>query len=87
MRYVVLIRYTDMAARETALPAHRAYLAAARDSGVVLESGPFADGLGGMYILDVADEHAARAFASADPYTAAGMALTVRRWRSSRETN
>jgi uncharacterized protein len=87
MRYIVLIRYTDMAARETALPAHRAYLAFARDHGIVLESGPFADGLGGMYILDVADEGAAHAFVAADPYTAAGMALTVRRWHSNRETN
>ena len=87
MRYVVLIRYTDMAARETALPAHRAYLAAARENGVVVESGPFADRLGGMYILDVADEGAARAFVEADPYTAAGMALTLRRWNSSREAD
>jgi uncharacterized protein len=85
VRFVVHIRYTDKAAREAALPSHRAYLAAGREQGIVVESGPYADGRGGMYILNAVDEGAAQAFAAADPYSAAGMELTVRRWYSSRE--
>ena len=76
-----------MAARERALPVHRDYLAAGRAQGIVTESGPFADSKGGMYILDVADDSQARAFVAADPYTAAGMRLTMRHWHSSREVN
>lgn len=80
MRYIVLIEYNDMAAREKALPTHRAHLADGRSKGIVLESGPFADGKGGMYIIDVADDEAAKAFVSADPYSAAGLRLHLRCW-------
>jgi uncharacterized protein len=80
VRFVVTIEYTDMAARERALPRHRDYLAAGREQGIVTESGPFADGKGGMYVLNVADESQARAFIADDPYTAAGMKLTLRQW-------
>jgi len=86
VRFVVTIEYTDLAARERALPEHRDYLAAGRAQGIVTESGPFADGKGGMYILNVADEAQARAFVADDPYTAAGMRLTLRQWQSSRES-
>jgi uncharacterized protein YciI len=68
MRCLVLIDYTDMDARARTIDAHRGYLAQARASGDVTESGPFADGKGGMYVLKVADEAAARAFIDADPY-------------------
>jgi uncharacterized protein YciI len=80
MRYVVLIDYTDKAARERVLPAHRAHLAAGREQGTVTESAPFADDAGGMYIIEVADDAAARAFVAADPYTAAGLRLQLRCW-------
>ena len=73
MRFVVTIEYTDLAARERALRKHRDYLAAGRAQGTVAESGPFADGKGGMYILNVADEAQGRAFVADDPYTGAGM--------------
>jgi uncharacterized protein len=86
MRYLVTVEYTDMAARERALSAHRAYLARAREEGTVVESGPFADGKGGMYILSVADDAAAQAFIDADPYRKdAGLPLTLRRFASSNE--
>jgi uncharacterized protein YciI len=80
MRFVVTIDYTDLAARERTLPEHRDYLAAGRAQGIVTESGPFADGKGGMYILNVADEAQARAFVAEDPYTTAGMKLSLRQW-------
>lgn len=83
MRFVVMIHYTDMEARNRALDAHRAYLAAGREKGVLVESGPFADGKGGMYILEVADEAAARAFVDADPYrTQANLSMPIRQWQS-----
>ena len=86
MRFLVTIEYTDPAARERAVAAHRAYLGRAREEGTVVESGPFDDGKGGMYILSVADEAAAQAFVDADPYRKdAGLALTVRRFASSNE--
>ena len=85
MRFVVLIHYTDMDARNRALDAHKAYLAAGREGGKVVESGPFADGIGGMYILEVPDENAARAFVDADPYhTHAQLKMTIRQWQSVR---
>ena len=85
MRFVVLIDYTDMDARNRALEAHKDYLAAGRRSGAVVESGPFADGKGGMYVLEVADEGAARAFVDADPYRSqARLAMTIRAWQSVR---
>jgi uncharacterized protein YciI len=85
MRFVVLIDYTDMEARNRALEAHRAYLAAGRDAGTVVESGAFADGKGGMYVLEMPDEAAARAFVATDPYkTGANLAMTIRQWQSVR---
>ena len=79
MRFVVLIEYTDLAARDRTVEAHRAYLARGRDAGNVILSGPFADGKGGIYVLDVADETTATAFVDADPYRKDGQQrLTIR---------
>ena len=87
MRFVVLIDYTDMDARNRALDAHRAHLAAGRGAGVVVESGAFADGKGGMYVLELPDEAAAQAFVDADPYrTQAKLAMTIRQWNSTKGT-
>ena len=86
MRFLILIEYTDPAARERTVTQHREYLAAGRASGAIVESGPFADGTGGMYVLQVADEAAARAFVDDDPYRKdGGLAFTVRRFASSQE--
>ena len=80
MRYVVLIEYTDMAARERALPAHREHLAQGRKDGILTDSGPFKDMRGGMYVLECADDAAAAKFVAADPYKAAGLRLELRCW-------
>ena len=85
MRFVVLIEYTDLVARERALADHRAYLKEGRERGCVIASGPFADGKGGMYILEFASEPQAQAFVAADPYTRAGMSLMLRAWTSSQD--
>lgn len=84
MRYVVLIDYTDMAARNRALDAHKAFVAAGRERGQIVESGPFTDGKGGMYVIEMPDQAAADAFVDTDPYRAqAKLKLTVRQWQSS----
>lgn len=86
MRFLVMVEYADMAARERAVGAHRAYLARAREEGKVVESGPFTDGKGGMYILAVPDEAAARAFVDEDPYRKdAGLPMTIRAFSSANE--
>jgi len=83
MRFVVLIDYTDMEARNRVLEAHRAFLAAGRETGSVIESGPFADGQGGMYIIEMPDQAAAAAFVARDPYQAdAKLKMTVREWKN-----
>jgi uncharacterized protein YciI len=86
MRFLVLIDYTDMEARARTVEAHRAYLAAGRDAGTVVDSGPFLDGGGGMYVLEVANDSAAQKFVAADPYFKdAHLGIVVRAFKSSRE--
>ena len=86
MRVLVLIEYADMEARDRTVDAHRAYLAKGREAGIVADSGPFIDGAGGMYVLQVADEAEARVFVDNDPYKKDGhLRLTVRPYKSSRE--
>jgi uncharacterized protein YciI len=85
MRFVVLIDYTDMEARNRVLEAHRAFIAAGREAGTVVESGPFTDGKGGMYVIEAPDEAAARTFVATDPYKAdAKLAMTIRNWQNVR---
>ncbi|MGI8737597.1 MAG: YciI family protein, partial [Candidatus Eremiobacter antarcticus] len=76
----MLIEYTDPAAREEALERHRRYLAQGRERGVVLESGAFADGKGGMYILDLPDEHSAGDFVAHKPHRETKTKLTTCAW-------
>jgi uncharacterized protein YciI len=83
MRFLVLIDYTDMDARARTIDAHRAFLAEARARGEVTESGPFADGKGGMYVLKLTDEGAARSFVDDDPYYRDGnLKFTIRNFTS-----
>ena len=81
-----MIHYSDLAARERALEHHRAYLAKGREAGFVVESGPFVDGRGGMYVLQVSDEAMARAFVDADPYVKeAHLHVVMRAFKSALE--
>jgi uncharacterized protein len=83
MRFLVVIEYTDMEARERTVEAHRAYIATARAVGTVVESGPFLDGAGGMYVLDVLDEAEAKSFVDDDPYYKFGhLRFTIRAFKS-----
>ncbi len=87
MRFLVVIDYTDLDARARSVSAHRAYLAAARASGRVSESGPFVDGEGGLYVLHAADAEDAQAFVRDDPYFRdAKLRFTVRGFNSALDT-
>jgi uncharacterized protein YciI len=87
MRFLVLIDYTNMEARARAVESHRAYLVEGRRSGIVVDSGPFLDGGGGMYVLETANESAAQRFVAGDPYFKdAQLGITIRAYRSSAET-
>jgi uncharacterized protein YciI len=88
MRFLVLIDYTDMEARARTVERHRAYLAAGRESGIVVDSGPFLDGAGGVYVLESSGDAEAQRFVAADPYFKdAHLGFTIRAYRSSREKN
>ncbi|MCC7320113.1 MAG: YciI family protein [Rubellimicrobium sp.] len=66
----------------TRLATREAHLAHVRDTGVVLQAGPFLDAAGQMcgslLILDVADRAAAEDWAARDPYALAGLFAKVR---------
>ena len=69
--------------RKANRPDHLAYL---KESGVVVQAGPFLDETGAMtgslVVVDVADRAAAEAWAAADPYARAGLfaRVTIRPW-------
>jgi uncharacterized protein YciI len=79
---------TDKADRLDLRKANRdAHLAYLRDSGVVVQAGPFLDEggqmCGSLVVIDVPDRTAAGAWAAADPYAKAGLFAKVRieEWR------
>jgi uncharacterized protein YciI len=82
MRFLVTIEYTDMEARARTVESHRAYLAEGRKSGIVVDSGPFVDGGGGMYVLETPNDAAAQKFVAGDPYFRdAHLGFTVRAYK------
>lgn len=86
MRFLVLVDYTNMEARARAVESHRAYIAEGRRSGIIVDSGPFLDGGGGMYVLETPNESAAQRFVASDPYFKdAQLGFTIRAYRSARE--
>lgn len=77
MPYVISLRDAPGSAepRRALLPAHLEYVERAIDR--ILVAGPLRDAggsiVGSLYVLDVPDEAAARAFLAADPYHAGGV--------------
>ncbi|PPK67917.1 YciI family protein [Actinokineospora auranticolor] len=81
--FTVDTRYTDDdALLQAARPAHRDFLRAMVDSGQVLAAGPWADGLGGFFVVRVEDRAELDRILAADPYTTGGVAAArvVREW-------
>ena len=66
---------------QSAVPEHVAYMDSLHDKGVLIAGGPFADGQGGMVLIEVADEATAKAIAENDPFITRGVeTFTLRKW-------
>lgn len=83
-RFTVDTRYQPDPDRLAAVrPRHREYLQRRSESGVVLLAGPWADGLGGFVVYEVADQAELYRELGEDPYTVEGVAAE----RTIRELN
>jgi len=82
MKFVIqLEKSADAAAFQAAVPDHVRYLNELHDRGILIAGGPFADGEGGMILIDAADEAAAVAVAETDPFIKTGVErYRLRRW-------
>ncbi|GIV97926.1 MAG: hypothetical protein KatS3mg057_2583 [Herpetosiphonaceae bacterium] len=79
---ITLTIIVDRAIYEPHLPDHFAYLAALKERGALLLSGPFTDKRGGMLIISADSVEEARAIAQADPLVARGLdRYELREWR------
>lgn len=84
---VALIAIDKPGALETRVANREAHLAYIKDTGVVLQAGPFLDGSGDMcgslLILDVESVADAEAWAANDPYAKAGLfdRVEIRAWK------
>lgn len=83
---VFAVEYTytaDDARRDAVRPAHRAFLGDLHEAGVLLASGPFADGdPGALLVVRAEDVDAAARALDPDPFAVAGLvaARRVRGW-------
>jgi len=74
MHYVVTQDFIKANITPELMKPHVAYIHQLMDQGVVVVSGPFADHRrGGMFILEVQDERAAKELADNDPAVTAGI--------------
>ncbi|GLZ33245.1 hypothetical protein Lesp02_54330 [Lentzea sp. NBRC 105346] len=64
--------------RLAARPAHREYIAALVERGVVLLAGPYTDDLGALIVYEADDETAVKEIIAGDPYSSAGV---ITEWR------
>jgi uncharacterized protein YciI len=82
--YAVRYTYDERTdVRDTVRPEHRAYLAGLGDQGVLLGSGPFADGVpGALLVFRTDDRDALDAVLTADPFVREGIVreTDVRAW-------
>ncbi|PRY32635.1 YciI family protein [Umezawaea tangerina] len=78
----------DTAKLEEVRPRHREYLDTLVEKGVLLLSGPYADGLGALLVFEAADEAEVRGYLAADPYAPAGVVgrIGVREWNAVKGT-
>ena len=88
MKYAAFHQYTaDLALTATHRPAHRAYLTKLIENDQAVAAGPFLDEAGDpngtMVIVEAVDMAAAKAIATNDPYTVAGLFSTteIKPWR------
>ena len=65
--------------RLLARPAHREWLSSLRSDGRLVDAGPFADGLGALFVFDVETEAALDVLLAADPYPQDSFVVVRRR--------
>ncbi|HET7724194.1 MAG TPA: YciI family protein [Propionibacteriaceae bacterium] len=69
---IVVVQYEYLPERTeerlAARPAHREWEAGLKAEGVLVQGGPFEDGLGAMLIFDVTDDETLDGLLAADPY-------------------
>lgn len=71
--YLLYVRFTSDTERRLATrPVHREYLKTLYDEGKLLESGPFTDDSGALFIYEVESKEAAEAQFAKDPYNIEG---------------
>lgn len=66
------------ALRDEHRPAHREWLAAGYESGVIRMAGPFADGSGAWVMVDAADHAGVEDLLAGDPFAEVGAIAAVR---------
>jgi uncharacterized protein YciI len=81
--WIVELNFSGTPERLAARPAHRERLTALHRAGVVRMAGPWADEVGALIVLDVADKATLDPLLAADPYlTTPGVHVTAKReWR------
>lgn len=79
---IIAVEYTysdaTAAARDEVRPDHRAWLSDLVERGVVLSTGPFADGSGALILVDAAGVAAARSLFTNDPFARADLVDAAR---------
>ncbi|MCX5045892.1 YciI family protein [Aldersonia sp. NBC_00410] len=71
------------AGRDEHRPAHRAWLAALLEQGIVVSAGAYADGTGALILIEGTDAEAVRNLLDADPFLVEQLVADVRinEWR------
>ncbi|MFI6433078.1 YciI family protein [Rhodococcus oryzae] len=79
---IVAVEYTyseaTATARDEIRPDHRAWLSGLVERGVVLTTGPFADGSGALILATAEDVAAVRSLFTNDPFAKAGLVEAAR---------
>lgn len=66
--FAVMISYGDRELKDQVRPAHREFLQARFDEGVLVESGPFLDDSGALLVYEVETEEALYEILAQDPF-------------------
>lgn len=78
MKFAAIVEYANEPERLAQFrPAHRAYLQDLLQHGRLVIAGPFADGSGGLFVYEVANESEASKLAANDPFAKASLFRSV----------
>ena len=82
MKFAILLdKCASDEAFQKVVPDHVAYMAQLHERGILIAAGPFRDATGGLILIDVEDEAAARSVAEEDPFVASAVEkYSLRSW-------